>query len=260
MNGLEQLKRTLLSLPELALRVGWLRDHLSALPEAEAAELLNALCEDNERSSAGAREAVLVVAMLFAGLGECALAERYRQHAQERHLLSLSRMLRRAPATQASERPSGETPTPPVPDYGAGRELTLGERKSLARSPSRHSFEKLLSDPHPQVIRQLLSNPRLTEDDVVRLAARRPARAEVIEAIAQSTRWLSRARVRLAILLNPGSPPAVAMPLLAVCTRGELLEVVHGADASVVLRATAQELLQRRPPLRTPEPADLLLQ
>jgi hypothetical protein len=255
MDGLTQLKRTLLSLPELPLRVGWLRDHLASVPDGAAAELLNALCEDNERSTSSAREALLVVAVLFAGLGDCAFSERLRQHAHERHLLALSRMLRRAPSLEHSERPIGELP---VPDYGAGRELTLGERKSLARSPSRQSFEKLLSDPHPQVIRQLLLNPRLTEDDVVRLAARRPARVEVIEAIAHNSRWLSRARVRLTILLNPGSPPAVAMPLLAVCTRGELLEIVHGADASMVLRATAQELLQRRPPLAVPE--DLVLQ
>ena len=257
MDGLEQLKRTLLSLPELPLRVGWLRDHLASVSDGTAAELLNGLCEENDRSSARAREAALVVAILFAGLGDCAFAERLRQHAHERHLLSLSRMLRKAPASHASERPPSETP---VPDYGAGRELTLGERKSLARSPSRHSFEKLLSDPHPQVIRQLLMNPRLTEDDVVRLAARRPARIEVIEAIAQSSRWLSHARVRLTILLNPGSPPSVAMALLACCTRGELVDVVHGADASMVLRATAQELLQLRPPLKSYEPTDLLLQ
>ena len=39
------------------------------------------------------------------------------------------------------------------------------------------------------------------------------------------------------------------MPLLAVCTRCELLEVVHGVDAPLALRGAAQELLERSPPL-----------
>jgi hypothetical protein len=40
------------------------------------------------------------------------------------------------------------------------------------------------------------------------------------------------------------------MPLLAVCTRCELLEVVHGGDTSLALRGSAQELLVRSPPLQ----------
>ena len=44
--------------------------------------------------------------------------------------------------------------------------------------------------------------------------------------------------------------------LLAVCTRSELLEVVHATDSNLVLRATALELLERRPPLAEPDGAD----
>ena len=144
-----------------------------------------------------------------------------------------------------------------MPDYGAGRELTVGERRSLARSPNRRVLEKLLRDPHPLVLRQLLGNPRLTEDDVVRLAARRPMHSAIVDALAESPRWLRRPRVRLTLLLNPGTPEAVSMPLLAVCTRCELIDVVHGIDAPLSLRASAQELLDRSPPLPA-RGADLL--
>jgi hypothetical protein len=243
----ERLKRVLLSLPDLALRTGWLRDFLATHSEHDQATVLNALCEDNERAEPHAREAILVVALLLAALGECELVAQLRAQAEARHLLSLSRLVRRAPPSLVHDRPAHELP---VPDYGRGRELTVGERKSLARSPNRRAFDKLLGDPHPLVIRQLLANPRLTEDDVVRMAARRPARLEVLEAIAQNVRWLSRPRVRLSVLFNPGSPPAMTMPLLAVCTRRELDEVLHHSESSPVLRSAALELLERLPPLR----------
>jgi hypothetical protein len=125
----------------------------------------------------------------------------------------------------------------------------VGERRSLARSPNRRVLEKLLRDPHPLVLRQLLGNPRLTEDDVMRLAARRPLHAAIIETLAESPRWLRRPRVRLSLLLNPGTPESVSMPLLAVCTRPELLEVLHGTDTPLALRGSARELLERSPPL-----------
>ena len=252
MSEVERLKRVLLSLPDLALRTGWLRDFLGNTSEHDRATVLNALCEDNERAEPQAREAILVVALLLASLGECDWVDQLRAQADARHLLSLSRFVRRAP-------PPSVRPPPdfPVPDYGAGRELTLGERKSLARSPNRRAFEKLLKDPHPQVIRQLLENPRLTEDDVVRMTARRPARLEVLGAIAQNSRWLSRPRVRLSMLFNPGSPPSITMPLLAVCTRNELSEVLHHSESSHVLRSAAHELLERLPPLRASEASGL---
>ncbi len=251
----ERLKRVLLSLPDLALRTGWLRDFLASHSGHDQATVLNALCEDNERAEPQAREAILVVALVFASLGECAVVAELREQAEARHLLSLARLVRRAPPSLLPP-----APQPPVPDYGTGRELTVGERKSLARSPNRRAFDKLLRDPHPLVIRQLLENPRLTEDDVVRMTARRPVRLEVLEAIARHGRWLSHPRVRLAVLFNPGSPPAMTMPLLAVCTRNELTEVLHHSESSPVLRNAAHELLERLPPLRGSEAPSSTLQ
>jgi hypothetical protein len=255
--GVDRLKRVLLSLPELGLRTGWLRDFLSNSSDFDRATILNSLCEDNERAEPQAREAILVVALLLASLGECDLVDQLRAQSETRHLLSLARLVRRAPPPGAQNRPAHELP---IPDYGAGRELTVGERKSLARGPSRRAFDKLLKDPHPLVIRQLLENPRLTEDDVVRMTARRPARIEALEAIARHSRWLARPRVRMTMLFNPGAPPAIAMPLLAVCSRNELSEILHHSESSPVLRTAALELLERLPPLRASEAPGSALQ
>ena len=244
------LKRTLLSLAEIPLRLGWLEEQLSRWSPAEAALLLNELCEENERSDPDAREALLVVAMLVASRSDWPLIPRLREEAAGRRLLALERLLRLGPPPVLVDRPARDLP---IPDYGVGRELTLGERKSLARRPDRRAFDKLVSDPHPMVISQLLMNPKLIEDDVVRLVARRPARLEVTLTVAKHPRWLSRARVRLAIMLNPGSPPEIAMPLLSVCLRTELMEVLKSADTSQTLRATALELLEKRPPLKEVE-------
>jgi len=257
LEGASRLRRVLLSLPDVTLRVGWLRAHLAEQRDGDAAEQLSALCEDGERADPEAREALLVVAMFLVADGDSAFVERLRQHAEERKLLSLARLLRRSPDSPGSQHARSE---PPVPDYGAGRELSVGERRTLARSPHRRVLEKLLRDPHPLVLRQLLGNPRLTEDDVVRLAARRPLHRAIVETLSESPRWLRRQRVRLTLLLNPGTPEPVSMPLLAVCTRCELLEVVHGVDAPLTLRGAAQERLERSPPLQKSAAASDLMQ
>jgi hypothetical protein len=56
------------------------------------------------------------------------------------------------------------------------------------------------------------------------------------------------------VLQNPGSPLSVALPLVGLCTRAELLELARGADVPPVLRITAGELAERRPPMSQPAP------
>jgi hypothetical protein len=155
---------------------------------------------------------------------------------------------------------SGSPTSEEVPDYGAGRELTVGERRSLARRPQRGVIEKLLLDPHPLVIRQLLENPGLVEDDVLRLATKRPARLDVLQVLSRSAHWLCRSRVRLALVLNPGTPPHVSMPLLMVCNRNDLLEVTTTTTVPKLVRVTARQLLGKRPPLERADRADAVLQ
>src|SRR5690606_31465859 len=77
----------------------------------------------------------------------------------------------------------------------------------------RDLIARVLRDPHPDVIRILLSNPTLTESQVVGLCARRPVEPEVLREVFRSTRWIVRYGVRRAIVMNPSSPLDVALQL-----------------------------------------------
>ena len=247
----QRLKRVLLSLADPTLRVEWLAAELTRMPPADAATLLSAVIEDAEAQNPDAREALLTIAIFCVDSNNAARVDALRDRALDGGLFGLERLLRRAPTTSLRAPPPEDIR---VPDYGAGRELTLGERKSLARRPNRRAFEKLLMDPHPLVIRQLLENPKMVEDDAIRIAAMRPARVDAIRELVRAHRWMGRPRVRQAIVLNPGTPTEIAIPLVSLCNREELRDVLQSTETSIVLRATAQELLQRRPPMPSDSP------
>lgn len=241
-----RLKRILLSLPDPELRLGWLEAEIEGLGRATTATVLNAVMEESEAADPDAREALLTIAMLLVDSENGTLVEALRQEAQTQGLFSLERLVRRAPAPNVHAAAIEELR---IPDYGTGRELSLGERKSLARRPDRGAFQKLCLDPHPLVIRQLLENPKMVEEDAIRIATLRPARPAALRELTRSHRWMVRPRVRMAILFNPGSPPELAMPLLGLCNREELRDLLKSTETSLVLRGTAQELLARRPPV-----------
>jgi hypothetical protein len=109
---------------------------------------------------------------------------------------------------------------------------------------------KVLADPHPDVVRNALATPRLTEDDVVRMVTRRPGHAETLGEVARHPRWCHRPRVRAALVLNPATPPQLAIALVALLRRPELALVVEATALHPAVRSAARERLERLPPMR----------
>lgn len=241
--------RAVTALKDDALRAAYVRSELSRARPGDAAVALDDLAGRAEQAQPVAREALAAAMPTLTDPALAPLVEELRGLAAAKALLPLARLLRRR------AEPSGLLPGAPPPDErpvqvsNRGRTLTLGERKWLARKPSRAVLDRLLRDPHPHVIRMVLKNPLVTEDDVVRLAARRPAYADVVTEIARSPEWIKRSRVRMAIVQNPGAPPEVAVPLVRLLIRPELERVVVATDVLPIVRAAATELLERRPPV-----------
>lgn len=141
-----------------------------------------------------------------------------------------------------------DVPGVSAPDYGGGRPLTLGERRSIAIKPNRKLLERAVTDPHPMVVKKLLDNPRLTEDNVVRMAARRPAQPAALVEIALHPRWRSRRRPALALTRNPALPPGVGLTLLPGLYPRDVEDIAVDLHLDPLIRMTASELVRRAEP------------
>ena len=121
----------------------------------------------------------------------------------------------------------------------------VGYRISLARRQVPRLIERLLFDPDPRVVQTVLGNPRLTEAEVICLAASRRATPEALEAIAADDRWLARYPVKVALVNNPATPRRLVLSLLPHLMRQDLRELAVGAARGPV-REQATALLARR--------------
>jgi hypothetical protein len=137
-------------------------------------------------------------------------------------------------------------PEPPYIDPGLAS-LTLGHRKQFARTetdPDR--IARFSRDDDPTVIQNLLLNPRMTEALVVRIAARRPATAEVLSEVARSAKWGVRYSVKKALALNPHAPPALVNPILPHLTSADLKELSVNSVLHPAVRTASRALLAAR--------------
>lgn len=124
----------------------------------------------------------------------------------------------------------------------AGRPLSLGERKSLARTHRRQDILLLLRDPHPAVVTILLDNPHITESDVVRMAAARPAVPESLSKIAAHARWSVRHPVKRALVMNPSTLLADAIRIATTLRVAELDELSRDPMLPEALRTHAAQV------------------
>ncbi len=159
---------------------------------------------------------------------------------------ALARLLFDASPATASDGELKQQLQPERPLRPKGRPLTLGERKSLARSSRRELIIHLVRDPHPDVVRILLDNPLLTERDAVQLAASRPAVPATLTLIADHPRWSVRHMVRRALVFNPHTPVHVALRLATTLGTTDWREIEQDAHLPDTLRTHARELGRAR--------------
>jgi hypothetical protein len=104
-------------------------------------------------------------------------------------------------------------------------DLRLGDRVTLGRLATPPVLGPLLLDAEPRGVEAALQNPRLREEDLllaVRAAA--PPRA-LLEAITVSSRWREAYAVRLALVLQPRTPLALALGQLSALLPRDLERV-----------------------------------
>ena len=117
----------------------------------------------------------------------------------------------------------------------------LKQQARMTRDPD--VLSRMATVSNPAVIRNALLNPRLTEDLVVRMAARRPARPEPLVEIWKATRWSSRHAVRRALVFNPYLPPEVGAKIVPLLNASDLAELAGDTSVHPSLREQAARLL-----------------
>lgn len=247
----ERLAATLASVHEDAMRLHLLGETMAGLDPEAGAVFLDVIWSDmgaGRRGFAAAFQDVATLDRLEAVLSRDALAAIHFAlaslgYAETRRLLERDREV---PPGANGEPDDARRPAEP-----------LGARISMARRPAPRLIERLMADPDHRVIAALLRNPRLTEQEVVALAASRRASARALEAIAGDARWARRYGVALALVNNPRTPTRIALALLPGLLRQDLVEVAEMGRLRPEVRDRARSLLDLRP---APAPVEVRLE
>jgi hypothetical protein len=124
------------------------------------------------------------------------------------------------------------------------RDLTVGERITLARRASRGVISVLLEGEEPRVIQSLLSNRRLVEAEAERIASNHSASVQLLGQLAVH-QWGECRSVRMALLRNPRTPIAAALRLVRRLHPRDLPQLTNREEVPAIVRMAAARELER---------------
>jgi hypothetical protein len=123
---------------------------------------------------------------------------------------------------------------------------TLGERRALSKLNIKDTIDRLLSDPDPMVINNILNNPRATEREIIKIVSKRPNSPNILKLVATHRVWSKRYAVKLAIASNPYSLPRVSIALLELLLTQDLKTIKSDGNIHPQVRLSAGEIIRHR--------------
>jgi len=154
----------------------------------------------------------------------------------------LQRLLARAePAPHAEPEAGDEAPAGNAWDRMRG--LSQMEKILLASKADRAERALLLQDNDPRVLLSLLRNPRVTVDEIARVAKSPYLTYQIVEVITKTTQWMTSLDVRLGLIRNAKTPEAFALRILPTLPDSEVRAIAR-AGTSMALKQAALRRLQ----------------
>jgi hypothetical protein len=122
------------------------------------------------------------------------------------------------------------------------RALSQMEKLLLAVKADRSERALLIQDNDPRVLLSLLRNPRLTLDEVVRVAKSSFLTFQIAEVIMKTAHWMASVDVRLALIHNPKTPQAFALRILPTLPDAEVRVIARGGTSMALKQAALRRI------------------
>lgn len=232
------------SLPTLMMRVGSVRELFEHMDPQEGVWWMDQLLRGTLWGHAQQADALLALSvwLIHAHHTHYELLKRLFEAAHEERRQTVMYMLRDAPPHRALAQES-KLPEVRLP---IERDVTLGERRSIATGPNLKLLDRLVDDPNPLVIERLLNNPRIRESHVIAIAAKRPTLPKLLDLVARHPKWIQRPTVREAVVRNPFNTTGVCLKLVPTLGLPLLYQLKNASDIHPGITAFASDLVELR--------------
>jgi hypothetical protein len=124
--------------------------------------------------------------------------------------------------------------------------LMTGQKAMLAMKGGREERSILIRDTNKVVALSVLKNPRLTEQEVERIAAMRNVSDEVLRAVGSGREWSKNYTVVSTLVRNPRTPPGISTNFVPRLTNRDLKGLLADKNVPEIIRRNAKRTFELR--------------
>jgi hypothetical protein len=150
----------------------------------------------------------------------------------------------------AAIRPKNPPPAMEPDDFAANksdwdrvRGLTRTEKLILAPKGTRLERAILAQDNDALILYTLLKNPRVTTEEVVKIARSSALSVNIVDLILSTTQWSANNEIRIALVQNPRTPTPTSLKLLSTIPEPIIRQIAKGTAVNQTLKQAAVRLV-----------------
>ena len=124
------------------------------------------------------------------------------------------------------------------------QQMTVAQKMELARKGTKEDRTTLIRDSNKLVQMAVIQSPKITESEVVAIAANRQINDEVLRFIAGKREWFKNYSVKVTLINNPKTPLPTAMKIVPLLNRRDLEQIARSKAVPRALVTLAQSRLR----------------
>ena len=127
------------------------------------------------------------------------------------------------------------------------REMNTGQKLALAKKGNRDARMVLIKDPNDMIALEVVTSPRISDDEIINVAQMRDISDKVLRAIANIRRFRANKLVVNSLLHNPKTPVGVSLGLgLTNLSDRELQSLARDRNIPAAVSRAAKQVTDRR--------------
>jgi hypothetical protein len=123
------------------------------------------------------------------------------------------------------------------------RQMSVAEKVKCATRGNKEARSILIKDSSKIVVAAVIKSPKITEEEILKVAQNKQSSDEAIRMIALNKEWLKNYSIRLSLIHNPKTPPGIAMRLLPYISKKDLKDLAGSRNVSSLIATSAKKMV-----------------
>lgn len=124
--------------------------------------------------------------------------------------------------------------------------LSVSQKVKLALSGNKSARELLVKESNKLVCGGVLKNPRITDDEILKLATTKGTSEDILRTISNGRKWLEKYSIRLAVTTNPKTPSVVSIKLLTALNDSDVQKISKSKNVPSLLSGAAKRIVDAK--------------